>query len=158
MPNTSPIGPLLALLGFLFAAVPATAAPLPGTETLVSRHSYATLLERTEAAITANKMGHLSTASASAGAKARGITIPGNAVVMVFRNDFAVRMLAASIDAGIEAPLRLYITEGKDGTARISWRRPSAVFAPFGSPTLDAMAAELDPIIAAIAAQAAGAP
>ncbi len=146
------------LLAVLLAALPARAAPLPGTESLASRHDYATLLARTEAAVTDNRMGHLFTASATVGAKARGVTIPGNAVVMVFRADYAVRMLAASIDAGIEAPLRLYVTEEKDGTARISWRRPSAVFAPYASPALDAMAAELDPIIARIATEAASGP
>ena len=84
----------------------AGAAPLPGTESLASKHGFDVLVERTEAAIKANGMGHLSTASASRGAKARGVTIAGNAVVMVFRPDFAVRMLAASVDAGVEAPLR----------------------------------------------------
>ncbi|MDD1012050.1 hypothetical protein M5G27_31970, partial [Pseudomonas shahriarae] len=33
-------------------------------------------------------------ASASKGAAARGVNIPGNVVLMVFRNDYAVRMLA----------------------------------------------------------------
>ena len=165
MPSRTPrlfvprlLAPLLLALALLLATPPASAAPLPGTEALASKHDYATLLARTEAAIKDNKMGHLFTASATVGAKARGVTLPGNAVVMVFRPDYAVRMLAASIDAGIEAPLRLYVTEEKDGTARISWRRPTAVFAPYGSPALDAMAAELDPILARIASQAAGAP
>lgn len=35
-------------------------------------------------------------ACASCGAAQRGITIPGNTVIGVFRNDFAVRMLEAS--------------------------------------------------------------
>jgi uncharacterized protein (DUF302 family) len=55
-------------------------------------------------------------------------------------------MLQASIAAGIEAPLRLYVTENADGTASISYRTPSAVFAPYKSTALDSMAAELDPI------------
>lgn len=147
----------LFVLGVLTGGV-ARAAPLPGTESLASKHGFDTLVERTEAAIKANGMGHLSTASASRGAKARGVTIVGNAVVMVFRPDFAVRMLAASVDAGVEAPLRLYITEQADGSTRLAWRRPSAVFAPYGVPALDAMAAELDPILARIAAQAGGEP
>lgn len=48
---------------------------------------------------------------------------------MLFRNDYAVRMLAASVPAGIEAPLRLYLTEGANGKASVTWRDPSAVFA-----------------------------
>ena len=65
---------------------------------------------------------------------------------MVYRNDFAVRMLAASVAAGIEAPLRFYFTEDAGGTATLTWRTPSAVFAPYESADLDAMARELDAI------------
>jgi uncharacterized protein (DUF302 family) len=39
---------------------------------------------------------------------------------LVFRNDYAVRMLEASIPAGIEAPLRFYVTENPDGQTRLS--------------------------------------
>jgi uncharacterized protein (DUF302 family) len=72
----------------------------------------------------------------------------------VFRNDYAVRMLEASVSAGIEAPLRFYVTENPDGTATLTYRRPTAIFAPYRVPALDAMAAELDPIWQQIAEQA----
>jgi uncharacterized protein (DUF302 family) len=111
---------------------------------------------RLEAAIEKNGMLVVTTASASAAAKARGITIPGNAVLGVFRPDFAVRMLAASVPAGIEAPLRFYLTENDDGTATLTYRKPSAVFAPYGSAALDAMAGELDAIWSRIVTDAIG--
>ena len=60
-------------------------------------------------------MGIVAQACADCGANAIGVTIPGNRVIMVFRPDFAVRMLDASVAAGIEAPLRLYVTERPDG-------------------------------------------
>jgi hypothetical protein len=63
-------------------------------------------------------------------------------------------MLEASIPSGIEAPLVFYITANDDGTATLSYRTPSATFAPYGSAALDAMAADLDAIFAAIAAAA----
>ena len=47
---------------------------------------------------------------------------------MVFRPDYAVRMLKASEAAGIEAPLRLYLTERPDGRARLTYRLPSHIF------------------------------
>lgn len=128
------------------AAVFAADTVLPGTLTLASKHSFQTLTARVEKAVSGEKMGLVATASASAGAAGRGVRIPGNAVLMVFRNDYAVRMLKASISAGIEAPLRLYITENADGTASLSYRPPSAVFAPYQNEQLDAMARELDPI------------
>lgn len=131
-------------------------APYPGTQTAKSKHAFEVLVERLERSIEGNRMGLVAQASASRGAASRGVTIPGNAVFMVFRNDFAVRMLAASIPSGIEAPIRIYVTENADGTASITYRIPSAVFAPYKNPELDAVARELDPIFARIVRDALG--
>lgn len=131
-----------------------SAASLPGTVTLSAEHDFATLVSRLEQAIADHEMGLVTRASASQGAAARGVTIPGNMVIGVYRNDFAVRMLEASMAAGIEAPLRFYLTEDADGGATLSYRRPTAVFAPYDSDALEAMAGELDEIFAAIAEQA----
>jgi len=121
-----------------------------------SSHRFDALLERVERAVEKHGLGVVARASASRGAAARGVKIPGNAVVMVFRNDFAVRLLAASVAAGIEAPLRIYLTENGDGTATLSYRRPSAVFAAYRHPEIDKLARELDMLIERIAADAAG--
>ena len=75
-------------------------------------------------------------------------------VIGVFRNDYAVRMLEASTEAGIEAPLRFYLTDDGDGSATLTYRTPSAVFAPYGKAALDEMAGELDVIFGAIAEKA----
>ena len=72
----------------------------------------------------------------------------------VYRNDFAVTMLGANVSAGIEAPIRFYVTENGDGTATLTYRTPSAVFKPHGSANLDRIAEEIDRIFAAIAEQA----
>jgi len=134
----------------LFAGSAATLAqstPFPGTVSVRMPHGFDASLARLEKAIESNKMGLVAQASASRGAAARGVKIPGNAVLMVFRNDLAVRMLAASVPAGIEAPLRIYLTENADGTATVTYRKPSAVFAPYRSAELDRMARELDPVL-----------
>ena len=144
-------------LAFALAGTPAAAeqdGPLPGTRVLHSGHAYADLVARLEQAVKDNQMGVVATASASRGAATRGVQVPGNAVIMVFRNDFAVRLLRASVPAGIEAPLRFYVTENADGSASLTYREPSAVFAPYGVPQLDGLAAELDAIFGKIAAQA----
>ncbi len=122
-------------------------------------HGYKALIARLDAAVKANKMGLVGRASATLGAKAMlKQTIPGNMVVGVYRPDFAVRMLAASVPAGIEAPVRFYITENEDGTATLSYKKPSAVFAPYtvGGAALRELAAELDALFAKIAKQAVG--
>ena len=127
-----------------------TATPYAGTEVRKTSLTFGDLRRRLEAAIAKNGMFVVTSASASAGAKARGLTIPGNMVLGVFRNDFAVRMLEASVPAGIEAPLRFYLTENADGTATLTYRTPGAVFAPYGNAMLDAMAKELDALWAKI--------
>lgn len=140
--------------------LPANAAglePRPGWKIIETKLSFAALSEKLEAAIKANKMGLVTTASASDGAKAQGITIPGNRVIGVFRNDFARRMLAASLNAGIEAPVRFYIVENADQTASLAYKTPSAVFEPYtkgAGPDLAKVAAELDVIFARIAGEA----
>ena len=128
--------------------------PVSGYHVLATPHGFAALVKRLNAAIKSNGMFAVTRASASAGASSRGITIPGNMIIGVYRNDFAVRMLEASIPAGIEAPLIFYVTENADGTASLSYRAPSATFAPYGSAALDEMAGELDTLFAKIAAAA----
>ncbi len=128
--------------------------PYPGTNVFQTAHGFDALWKKLKQAVADNDMGVVGQASASYGAASRGVTIPGNGVIGVYRNDFAVRMLKASVRAGIEAPLRFYITENADGTATLTYRSPSAVFKPYASPALDLMAKELDAIFAAIASQA----
>ncbi|MCA0424761.1 MAG: DUF302 domain-containing protein [Proteobacteria bacterium] len=138
-------------------AQPVAIGERPGWKIAKTAHSYAELNRRLEDAIKSNKMGLVTSASASEGAKAQGFTIPGNRVVGVSRNDFARRMLAASLAAGIEAPIRLYVTENADGTGTLSYKAPSTVFAPYltgANADLAKVAAELDDIFARIAAEA----
>lgn len=120
------------------------ATPYPGTKVIKTDFAYPALTGRLMKAIRKNKMGIVARASATIGAKSIGVTIPGNMVVMVFRPDFAVRMLKASVPAGIEAPLRFYVTENADGSASLTYRTPSSIFAPYGSPDLDRLAGEID--------------
>ena len=134
-----------------------TIKPQSGWVVIDTHHPFAALVERLETAVKAQHMGLVTSASASDGAKAAGIIIPGNRVVGVFRNDFARRMLDASVSAGIEAPVRFYVTENPDGTATLSYKKPTTVFAPYteeGKDALKGLAAELDEIFAKIADQA----
>lgn len=128
----------------------------PGLVTVGTRHDFKNLVERLETAVKDNKMLVVARASASAGAAGRGVTIPGDAVLLVFRNDFAVRMLAARASAGIEAPIPIHVFETGAGTASIGYRLPSVIFKPYGEPALDKMASELDVIFGQIIKTAVG--
>ncbi|GAB4393470.1 MAG: hypothetical protein Tsb0032_13010 [Kiloniellaceae bacterium] len=164
MPSRALLGPLVSLLLLLpLAAAPSAAqAELmeqPGWKVMKTGHGYADLVARLEQAIADNKMGLVARASATVGAKQMlKKDIPGNAVIGVYRPDFAVRMLDASVAAGIEAPIRFYVTENADGSATLSYKTPSHVFAPYedGGQALKDLAAELDGIFAKIAADAVG--
>lgn len=149
----------LALVGVMVAGMPGLAAaqhPSRGEVTTVAvKRPFAEAAEALKAAIGANGMGLVAHANAQAGAASRGVKIKGNQVLMVFRPDFAIRMLAASIEAGFEAPIRIYITENDDGMATIRYVKPSVVFKPYGHPELDRIGAELDPVFERIVAAAA---
>ena len=145
-----------AFLG-LSAASAGTVKTQAGLIVIDTHQAFQGLVERLEAAVKSEKMAIVTSASASEGAKATGITIPGNKVIGVFRNDFARRMLSSSVAAGIEAPIRIYVTENQDGTATLSYKKPGAVFAPYaeeGGDALKALGAELDEIFAKIVGQA----
>lgn len=122
-----------------------------------SAHDYPTLVTRLDEAIEASPLNKLSAASATVGARNLGQEIPGNMVVHAFAPNFAIRMLEASIPAGYEAPLRFYITENEDGTATLSYKPASFVFAPYnGGEDLKTLAAELEAIQDTIAEAAVG--
>ena len=128
--------------------------PYSGTKVIDTAQPFDAFVKKLTAAIKANKMGIVGNACATCGAKSIGVTIPGNRVMMIFNPHFAVRMLKASEASGIEAPLRLYITERPDGNARLTYRLPSHVFGAYKVPALDEMAKELDVIFASIVGQA----
>ncbi|MDD9878185.1 MAG: DUF302 domain-containing protein [Magnetovibrio sp.] len=150
---------IAAAVALMLAAPPAAAenpTPYSGMKSVETKTPFAAYVKKLKGAIKANRMGIVGHACANCSAKAIGVTIPGNNVVMIFHPKFAVRMLKASVAAGIEAPLRLYVTENKDGTARLTYRLPSHVFGAYQVPDLDAMGRELDAIVAKIVADAAG--
>ncbi len=148
---------LFALLLSSTLAIAQPITPREGWQVFETDFSYSALIERLEAAIKAENMGLVTQASASAGARAQGYEIPGNRVIGVYRNDYARRMLEASIAAGVEAPIRFYVVEDPDGGATLAWKTPSFVFAPYmeeGGEALGALASELDGVFAAIAKRA----
>lgn len=138
-------------------AAPASADPRwpeQGWEVEVSAQGYDGLLEALRDAVEIEGMFIVTEAGPTEAAARRGESIPGNRVVGVFRNDFAVRTLRLSIPAMIEAPIRFYVTENEDGSATLAWKRPSHVLAPYikeGGEGLEEIGRELDAVFAAIA-------
>jgi len=143
-----PTGSVIATIT-LMCFGPVSAPPAHAQDARITTVSWAPfqqVAEALERAITEEKMGLVCHANAQRGAAGRGVTIKGNQVLMVFRPDYAVRLLAADPRTGFEAPIRIYLYENPDGTATLSYLPPSAVFAPYRNPEVQAVAAELDPI------------
>jgi len=150
---------ICAVLGSFGPAQASGLESRPGWRVISTGFAFGDLVGRVKDAVRDEKMLLVTQASASDGAKGQGIVIPGNRIMGVYRNDYARRMLKASVAAGIEAPIRYYVTAHPDGTATLSWKTPSHVFAPYmeeGGAELKALATELDSVFEAIAAKAVG--
>ena len=152
-------GAIAALIVALLVAAPALAdslAPRAGWSVHDTDLAYDTLIARVQDAVKAEGMFVVTQAGPTKAAANRGIEIPGNRVIGVYNNDYAVRTIRLSVPAMIEAPIRFYVTEDSDGTATLSYKTPSFVFAPYfdeGGADLKALAAELDKKFSAIAAR-----
>ncbi|WP_342078801.1 DUF302 domain-containing protein [Yoonia sp. SS1-5] len=145
---------LTILLAFGVAVAAQSVAPRDGWVVTPTAKPFDVLLDDLKSAVRADGFAVVTQAGPTGAARNRGIEIPENRVVGVFNNIYAVRILEASVPAMIEAPIRFYLTEEADGTATLSYKRPSFVFAPYtldATPDLMIAAAELDTAFAAIA-------
>lgn len=147
----------LALASPLAAQEVADMAPRDGWEVIATAQGFEDLVTAVRESARGAGLAVVTQAGPTGAAASRGITIPGNRVIGLYNNDFAVRVLRLSTPAMIEAPIRMYVTENADGTATLSWKRPSTVFAPYiaDAPGLEAIAAELDAAFDAVASAAA---
>ncbi len=115
------------------------------TVKLDSATTVAKLIE----AVNGVPMGLVAHINGQANAAKRGLTVPADQILEVFRPDFAIRVWQADKTAGIDIPLRIHIYEAA-GRTIVAFRTAREVFAPYANPALDAIAAELDPIFADI--------
>ncbi|MDQ7732184.1 DUF302 domain-containing protein [Halomonas sp. SpR1] len=123
--------------------------PQQGWNVMVTEKPYADLVDDLRSAVSEADMIVVTEASPTHAAAQRGEIIPGNRVIGVFRNDFAVTIIRESVPAMIEAPLRFYVTEDDAESATLSWKNPRDVFAPYiteHTPDLANAAQELDVI------------
>ena len=116
---------------------------------LGAEETVAKLLEGIEAA----NMRVVAHINGQANAAKMGKQVPADQILEVFRPDFAIRVWNACKPAGHDIPLRIHVYEDSDGV-KVACRMPSEAFASFGSPELDAIGAELDPVFERILARA----
>jgi uncharacterized protein (DUF302 family) len=99
--------------------------------------------EKLIAAIAAYPMGLVAHANGQANCAKKGIRVPADQVLEVFRPDYAVKVWAADKAAGIDIPLRIHLYEA-DGVTWVAHRPASETFGPYANAPLDAIAVELD--------------
>jgi uncharacterized protein (DUF302 family) len=132
-------------------------APYSGMVTVETGKSFRAFVKQVRPAIKKHKFNIVGVACGSCAVKSMGKTVPGNRVFFFFAPRYAARMLAASTAAGIEAPVRFYVTEDPDGTAKVTYRLPSHVFGAYEVPELTIMGKELDKMMTTILAAAVSA-
>lgn len=107
--------------------------------------------EKLLAAVAAYPMGLVAHANGQANCAQKGLTVPADQILEIFRPDYAVKVWAADKAAGIDIPLRIHLYEA-DGKNWVAYRPAADVFKPYANAQLDAIAAELDAIFAQLLA------
>jgi uncharacterized protein (DUF302 family) len=107
--------------------------------------SVAAAADKLIAAIAAYPMGLVAHANGQANCAKKGIEVPADQVLEVFRPDFAVKVWKAEKAAGIDIPLRIHLYEA-DGRTWVAYRPAVEVFKPYANPQLDVLGSELDVI------------
>jgi len=128
-----------------------------GTRAIVSDLSYWGVITRLEAAIKRRDLRIVSRESVRGADRQKKLGIPGNMVIGAFGDEYTTRILRANVAAGIEAPIRFYVTRDADEKTTTLWyRRPSWVLASYSdkSGALRAIGEELDRVMEAIAEEA----
>lgn len=101
--------------------------------------------EKLVAAVNAYPMGLVAHANGQANCAKKGIAVPADQVLEVFRPDYAVKVWNADKAAGIDIPLRIHLYEA-DGRTWVAYRTATEVFRPYVNPQLDVLGGELDGI------------
>lgn len=101
--------------------------------------------EKLLAAVAAYPMGLVAHANGQANCAKKGMTVPADQVLEIFRPDYAVKVWTADKAAGIDIPLRIHLYEA-DGRNWVAYRPAADVFKPYANAQLDALAVELDAI------------
>ena len=136
------------LTSVLLSAGAAAADPLSDVREVATERPFLAFVDALKAQVKENKLVLVGLGCATCGAKAIGVTIPGDRVFLVFGPRYAARMIQADQNAGIEAPLPIQVVETADGQAKVRYRLPSTVFGAYGNADLDALGKDLDPVFA----------
>ena len=141
------VSPLILMIG-LFACEPASEDT--GVKTFTSKQPYSVFLTQLKSAIVDNGFQISEGACGKCSIKTIKISEKNTEIISVYRPELSLRMMQAGAAAGGDVPLRFYVTRLDDGTARLTYHRPSQALAVFNAPKLTPIAEELDTAFARI--------
>ncbi len=125
-----------------------------GVRVIDTGKPHARFVVELEAVIRANGL-LVAEACGECGIQTVDIEDPDAAVLTVTRPGLMMQLLKAGAAAGADPPLRFYISRRDDGTARLTYHRPSRALAVYGQPALKPLGKELDAVFERIAEAAA---
>jgi len=144
---------LVLVLSLGCLALPSWAGETPAESGVVSvdtEQTFDGFVARLEAAVRDNGMDIAAGSCGSCGIRSIAILGRTARIITVYRPDLMMRMLKAGAAVGAEPPLRFYVSRLADGTARLTYHRPSGALALYARPALQDMGEELDAVFAKI--------
>jgi uncharacterized protein (DUF302 family) len=144
---------LILVLSLGCLALPLWAGETPsqsGVRIIDTGKAFDGFVARLEAAVRGNGMDIAAGSCGTCGIKSISVPDKNARVITVYRPDLMMRILQAGGTVGVEPPLRFYVSRLADGTARLTYHRPSGALALYGQPALDDMGEELDAIFTKI--------
>ena len=132
------------LLTTLFAALAATSALAQEARVSVpSNKSFEQTVDAFKMAVSKGGMMVMSTVDQGNMLKMTGLELKGT-LFLVGNPTVGKHVFEHNPAAGLYLPLRVYIYQGSDGKAYLSYDKPSVVLKPFNNPSIDQTAGMLD--------------
>jgi len=116
----------------------------------VSKAPFARVTAALQKAVAQHKLTLVGISDVKKAPQPKGTTIRGNQVVMVFRNDLLTRLVKADPAAAFEAPMRFHVYENQDGTATVTYVKPSVLLRSYRNPEVRAVGEELDLVFTSV--------
>jgi uncharacterized protein (DUF302 family) len=119
-----------------------------GTVQITSAYGFAPTVERLQQAIAQAGFLVIHVINTQQILASQGIEIAGLIQILYFHPRYMQRLLAASPAAVIEAPLKLLVREGADGSVQVVHHQPTALFGRY--PGVEAVGVELEAVVGAL--------
>ena len=138
------------VFAFLLAVGPTPALADDGRVVGVSKGPYADVVAGLQRGITEHKLTLIGQFDSRKGVPPTNTAVKGNRVLLVYKTDAAMRLIKANPKAGFDAPMRFHVFENPDGTATVTYVKPSTLLKTYRDPEIRKVADELDLVFTSV--------